>query len=462
MVYVIIYNGFEFDKIYQKGGVHMKKIQDVKGTYRKITTGYGHKTSVNPKSKKAVTPKSINNGKKSIRLKNATKQKDSIEGRAIKWLYRILLVVVFTGIIEYLTFYFEKDVSYILITVAFVPFVGGLVKFILDNSCEKELDASGVNRTRHPKKSDRCCEVTAMVFVYGLYKGFLRKLVRSGAYSLLVVAIIYLAIPAVSAHFQICGRIVHAISAIEYHAPEEEDSEDSFEIDDTQISLPDDYDEDVHNDSKEDYEQLEEIQDSSEGFLEDPNRFYQLENSELDQLYFYTGEFAITNWDNDDEIVETMSKFVKSLRGQKRKNLFDTNAPQFLQDEVNQASILEENMTSSAELDSVIDIRIDAWDAYPKRTFAKLLAFNHQRYALEYTAVNGCYETIEFYYAQSIFWLFESLTFEGNSEYTVKQTLSAIKMRYHDIAESAPDNSHSKNHAMALYRAFQCLENSYP
>lgn len=117
-------------------------------------------------------------------------------------------------------------------------------------------------------------------------------------------------------------------------------------------------------------------------------------------------------------------------------------------------------MTNSGDLDKIIEKRAETWGSgYKKYGIAFLLANNMQCYANEYTKIDGAYETIKYYHAQSIFWTWDSLAFNYITPHTLKECLNYISARYHDIADQAAKGSEEEIHARALYEAFKILKN---
>ena len=278
-----------------------------------------------------------------------------------------------------------------------------------------------------------------------------------GLVSLLFATTLLLGIPAIMAHGQVCGRVISFFSSMQYTDIATEMSIPS----EPAVTSPPKVTHPLGSDQLDYTDKPSTITPETPTFLTDPNRYFQLSSEEYDKLYFLSGPYAITDWTDSVEISQTLALYLSELHAQNCLNSFDTNAPESLQNEVAFASELEICMTNSDDLDQIIDIRINAWSQYPKHSLAKLLASNQQQYALEYEKVNGAFETIEYYYAHSTFWLFESLSFSDVGEYTTKTILASIKMRYNDIASIAPANSHSKYYATILFEAFESLENSY-
>lgn len=197
----------------------------------------------------------------------------------------------------------------------------------------------------------------------------------------------------------------------------------------------------------------------TDSFLLDPERYYKLTDVEENNLFFLNGSCKITDWTDSDAIANQLYPFVKELLAQQIENIFDRDAPEYIKDEVAAASDRETYMTNSDDLDSIIEARTEAWQNYPKHGIAYLLANNMQRYAHEYTIIDGAYETIKYYHAQSIFWTWHSLTFDYVTPHMVKDSLNYISVRYHDIADVAANGSEEQRRALALYEAFKILMN---
>lgn len=202
-----------------------------------------------------------------------------------------------------------------------------------------------------------------------------------------------------------------------------------------------------------------ELGPKSDSFLVDPERYYKLTDAEENALFFLDGPYKIMNWTDTYAIVNQLYPFVEGLLAPQTENIFDRDAPEYIKDEIAAASDRETHMTNSDELDSIIDTRTEAWQNYPKHGIAYLLANNMQRYAHEYTVVDGAYETIKYYHAQSIFWTWRSLAFDYVTPHMVKDNLNYISVRYHDIADMAANGSEEQKHALALCEAFKILKN---
>lgn len=193
-------------------------------------------------------------------------------------------------------------------------------------------------------------------------------------------------------------------------------------------------------------------------FLEDPMCYKELTESDRDQVYFRTSEREIEDWTDEDAVISIVTQYVKDLRAQKKPNEFDKDAPPSMQSDVSNANTDYDAMTCSAQLDRTISTHLEAW-VHPKYGLAWLLTNEYQEYGDHYNAEKGHFETIEYYYGQSVIWAENALTFESATSDQVKTLLSYISYRYHDIADSATEGSAVKQHATALYTAFASIQN---
>lgn len=188
--------------------------------------------------------------------------------------------------------------------------------------------------------------------------------------------------------------------------------------------------------------------------LLDPGRNCTLEQDTFNTLYFLDGPYEILDWEDEDEIQQKVSDCIQSYLDQSRPNEFDQFAPEDIRAEAARASEQERWLSNSEELDSLIMIRKEIFETYPKYSLAHMIAESYNRYGLEYVEVNGNFSTIEYYYGQSIQWLLVSLSYASDDSDTIRMLLSSIQMRYHDIASFAPSGSESGRYAMKLYAAY--------
>lgn len=194
------------------------------------------------------------------------------------------------------------------------------------------------------------------------------------------------------------------------------------------------------------------------GFLQDPDALWELTSEDYDRIYFQTSEYLVMDWTDQDDVNQTVAQLVRDLCSIDAPNLFDAQAPEELKEEVSQADTSYDRMSHSSQLDATIDTHLQAW-AYPKYDIAKLLSYEYQKYALEYYTADGLFDTIEYYYAQSILWAHQAITFSSATDYQVRESLFYISYRYHDIADAAPDGSATQIKASMLYEAYNTVRN---
>lgn len=279
----------------------------------------------------------------------------------------------------------------------------------------------------------------------------LSSLMKSGLGSLLMVILIWIVTPSCIAHYfkPYSHLIVYTISKCEQailEQPKEISTVDTSDpISSNEVEGPQNNDVLVSS-------------ESLTGFLQDPDALWELTGEDYDRVYFQTQKYLVTDWTNQDEVNQTVAQLVKELRAVEAPNLFDTQAPEELKNKVSQANTTYDQMSHASQLDDTIDIHLQAWE-YPKYDIAKLLSYEYQKYALEYYAADGPFDTIEYYYAQSILWAHQAITFASATDYQVKERLYYISYRYHDIADAAPDGSTTQIKASMLYEAYNSVRN---
>lgn len=209
--------------------------------------------------------------------------------------------------------------------------------------------------------------------------------------------------------------------------------------------------------------------------LSEPDREYRLSDEKYSELYLLAGPYAVFDWKDPSSVSDMAALLVEDRCGQHRSNQFDISAPESLKGDVATASRLEETIRTTKALEEVIDIREQAWAQYPKYGLAKLLASNYQLFALAYLRGAGNPYTIEYYYGQSVFWCWESLTFDDILPSTQKNILHSIATRYHDLADLAANTlntpslpeearlhfSKVQDYAQLLSNAFSEVQNFY-
>lgn len=193
--------------------------------------------------------------------------------------------------------------------------------------------------------------------------------------------------------------------------------------------------------------------------IADQNREYTIEPEELEWLYYQSGEYAIEDWDNDAVIIAAVRARIEAYTAQQRKNQFDTIAPQNVKDLAAYASAIEAARKTSADLDQVIEMRLEIYGEYPCYALAKLLAENYVGYASSYQTWGSNSNAVEYHYAQAIKYFHECLAFQSSKNSVVK-LLSLISDRYYNLATGLPEEE-NQTHAFQLSHAYKAVAEEY-
>lgn len=235
-------------------------------------------------------------------------------------------------------------------------------------------------------------------------------------------------------------------------------------------NVPDDYTSSTEDEPAINIDDAPTIVEDTSQFLSEPNRHITLSSMEEAELFFLDGKYAIDfpsklEYDIDntaglESAIENISAYISDLRLNSKDANFDDQAPLSICQIIAYASALETNISTSEDLDEVIDTRRYVWnEGYRKYSIAWNLANNMQEYALQYLDIGGDYNTIKYYYYCSIDWCWKALNFKEIDEKTIIKTIGYIKMRYHDIMFVAPNNSDDKLRAEIIYSALSTIEN---
>lgn len=179
-------------------------------------------------------------------------------------------------------------------------------------------------------------------------------------------------------------------------------------------------------------------------------------SSEDYEFVFFIGEkYAIEDWENQEEIDETILQMIKDLRREKKVNLFDGEiAPQDVQNEINYASVDEKRAKSFMEIERIQQVRADVYRDYPKKSIANLIANSEQLKALVLYYYRGRQQSILYHYGKSILWESEYLKYEDVSNDEMSKHLSKIAQRYGDVAFTCKDCTESTR-ASKLQTAYE-------
>lgn len=174
------------------------------------------------------------------------------------------------------------------------------------------------------------------------------------------------------------------------------------------------------------------------------------------EFVFFTGEeYAIEDWENQEEIDDVVLRMIKDLRREKKVNLFDEGiAPQDVQNEIDYASADEKKAKSFMEIERIQQVRVDVYRDYPKKSIANLIANSEQLKALVLYYYQGSQQSILYHYGKSILWEGEYLKYKDVSNDEVNKHLSKIAQRYGDVAFTCKDCTDSTR-ASKLQTAYE-------
>ena len=182
-----------------------------------------------------------------------------------------------------------------------------------------------------------------------------------------------------------------------------------------------------------------------------------LTNIEKEWLFFRGSQYRVDADEDIKTIANKLLPFLQKILNVKQASTFSESSPQSIQDEIAGASALEEIMKDAGDLDAVIRMRTAVWDKqYRSFAIAWLLANNMQKYAVVVAHASKGFETIEYYYAYSIFWSWRALSF-NTLDLPADVILAYISGRYKDIAYYAPSGSDTQKSAQALCDALSMI-----
>lgn len=165
----------------------------------------------------------------------------------------------------------------------------------------------------------------------------------------------------------------------------------------------------------------------------EPMMNWDITEAEKQQMLFARGEYMISLDENILQAQMRVEAYVNDLIRQQLPNAFDEMANSGLKAAVAGASSLDAKLATSTEKDSIISVRLNAYNTYGKATLAKLLSDDFLCYALAYKHENGDREKIVSHCFLSLKWLYERLKYEEISLETRKRIFVCIHYRYNDI-----------------------------
>lgn len=172
----------------------------------------------------------------------------------------------------------------------------------------------------------------------------------------------------------------------------------------------------------------------------DLTQIMDLSLEEYEFVFFTGGEYVVGDWQNQEQINGEVLQKIEEIRGEGKINLFDDEiAPQYVQDEINNASEDEKSARSYMEIERIQQVRVDVYGNYPKKSIANLIANSEQLKALVLYYYRGRQQSILYHYGKSILWDCEYLKYEDVSDDEVTKRLAKIARRYEDIAFACKD-----------------------
>lgn len=378
--------------------------------------------------------------------------KNQFRSRLLKYGKSIRLCVFAVVLFEILIACFDVDIFSLIVNK--VLWLGGIGAFgaIITPIVEHLLQKNERNRNeKGATQPEKGLYGRAWTFVCDVF----RTAKRSSVVSLLLVVLIHILVPSAVAHYRPFGHGINVLVEVveQLRNVEEEITVSSVIVENEQTSGE-------GATSQNEPPKVDIPPEPNVQFLEEPDRYYELSEEEEDWLYFKSDIYKIEDWSDDAAVVAVVLSLVHEICSKNAPNEFDANAPPDIQWSVATVETDYDKMTSSKDLDNVINVQLIAWTDYPKYGLAWMLANNFQEYGDRYNEVDGYFETVEYYYGQAVFWTWRTLTYESAETYQVKECLRYISMRYHDIADIAPEGSQVKQRATALYRAFKSIQNN--
>lgn len=378
----------------------------------------------------------------------------------IRTLKFILPSIGFTILFEILLVYFDFDLFGMLrdhVTLTSISTTFGIIVSLFDISGlnkkeverrQREIDLKTVDANRNTKeiKSIYQCSYEYISHMYRLAR-------KSGFTCFLVTLILLFILPSCFAQFHPMGKSIECVISIANQLREHGERESTDPSVDTQSNTDASF-----NNNPVTFPTNTQVSPPSQ-FLENPNSYFELSDEQSDLLYFKSGSYAIHDQNGSKKAATLIQKFVQDKINRQAVNEFDLNAPNSVRETISKTETSLSSISNSVELDNLIFLQLEVWQDYPKFSLAWMLANDFQKYGLEYDKVNGFFQTIEFYYGQSVFWAWTSITYKDLYDYQIKTCLHYIAMRYHDIANIAPTGSQVKQRASLLYQAFCAIEN---
>lgn len=189
---------------------------------------------------------------------------------------------------------------------------------------------------------------------------------------------------------------------------------------------------------------------------------YTLSDTEVDMIYFLSGEYAITDWDDEGAVYACVNGFVGSLRAQHLDPSFtEEDADPNTKNTLSYASGDEANMKADSHptskmLEDITDRRVEVYNVYPLYPLARLIRENFGMYGDAYKLQDKSKSCAAIAYGKSIAYGFDTLRYDV-SDNTLKTNLSILVERYTKLSSVLDKETFQHKAALALADALQKL-----
>lgn len=182
---------------------------------------------------------------------------------------------------------------------------------------------------------------------------------------------------------------------------------------------------------------------------------YSLSANEYNTIFFLDGDYAITNWELDEEVVSVVRGFVYDYHSLRLDpNNLEADTPQKTKEAIAFASNLESTISTSGNLEQVIDMRVEIYDEDPGHPLSKLIRENFCVYGDAYNLQKRSFSAAFDLYGHSVLWGFQTLRYDVSTE-SFYSDLKILEERYDKITQVAQADSFAHFCAGKLSNAFR-------
>lgn len=190
---------------------------------------------------------------------------------------------------------------------------------------------------------------------------------------------------------------------------------------------------------------------------------YVISTEELSQIFFLDGDYAVEDWNDEAEILLKVWEFVEDKQSKRWDCDFQENTPQFLLNDVSNASQLEtellyEESPTATKLCRVIDFRIEVYNPCKVYILTRLIREDFCCYADAYRWKGKSKDAAAILYEQSILWGFEALQYKSDTS-KFQEDLQKLDERYLKLSSVLVQEEPEYQYALALAKAFKTLAN---